>query len=535
MRFEVAPKSKKSGVCWESVDIRGFFLLVGMLVFCTSCQRAETAVTPTAPKPTTTVPAPTETAPPTATPSAEPAPTITPVNVDALLDEGFAFLDEGKTANAIANAEAVLAFSPNEARAHQLLGFAHRQVNNLEAALRDFTQAIALDPENVTYYIDRANINQGLENYGAALEDAAACLQIDAARAGCFAIQARVYNIQNQWEHAVEAFTQAIEHAPQEPDYYSERGISYRELGEYEAAVADHTRAIELADDVPYYLLDRAATHLVDGSPVAALEDAEACIALDEAFAPCYFHQGEALARLGQVAAAVTAYQTYLTFVEQGDCPDCQAAARRYVREAEALETVEWGDTTWTVFRGECEGRVIGDALQLSSPSICYIQSQDAGIFELERVNYAQANLRLRVHPDKAPSINLYLVTYDNENSYWESGCTILDEPVDGLAYTFCKVETGTLDGSASDPFFVEGPRVAYDTWHQVRTEIDPETAEHRFYFNGELIGRFDSGRSEELLDASFRVEIQLHSGGDGESPVSGQTKDLLFGDVRDE
>ena len=516
-----------------------FGIVMMILVLLAGCQTAETAVptdttTPAvaSPLPPTETPPPTETAVPP-TPSPIP-PSPTPIDVDAILNQGFGEVEAGNFANAITAAETVIAFDPDIAAAYHLLSLTYRQVGNYESALLATDQALALEPANPEYYVEQALAREGLTEFEEMLASTDRCLEIDPEAATCLVTQGVALRHLFRWQDAVDAFTQAIELEPQ-IDAYTLRGVAYRELGEYELAIADHTRSIELLPDYPYYHLDRAATYLAQGAPLLALDDLDTCLMLDADFPPCYFYQGEAYAALAQVATAVTAYQTYLTFVEQNDCPACQAVAEAYVQYANELETIDWGETTWTVFRGECQGRAAGNALEISTPSICYLQSQQAGQFDLETVNYVQANLRLSEHPTKRPSVNLYLVTYDDDNQYWEAGCTILDEPADGLAYTFCKIESGTLDGSANDPFFVEGPRVAFDTWHQVRTEIDPETAEHRFYFNGDLIGRYTPANPGELLAQPFRIEIQQHSGGDGTSLVSGQIDELTFGHQTDE
>jgi len=56
------------------------------------------------------------------------------------------------------------------------------------------------------------------------------------------------------YKTAIEYYTKAIELAPKESKFYSDRGAAYNELGEYDKALVDLNKAIELDpnNEVPY-------------------------------------------------------------------------------------------------------------------------------------------------------------------------------------------------------------------------------------------------------------------------------------------
>jgi len=92
--------------------------------------------------------------------------------------------------------------------------------NDYNKAIKYYTKAIELDPDNAEYY----------NNRGAS------------------------YNWINEYEKAVADHSKAIELEPDTAKYYSERGKNYDWLNEYEKANADYSKAIELEpDNVEYY------------------------------------------------------------------------------------------------------------------------------------------------------------------------------------------------------------------------------------------------------------------------------------------
>ncbi|MGL6341518.1 MAG: tetratricopeptide repeat protein, partial [Waterburya sp.] len=99
-----------------------------------------------------------------------------------------------------------------------------------QEAIKLYTKAIEINPDDESTYHKRGDVYEDLENYQAAIAD----------------------------------YTQAIEINPDDFDndsYYEDRASVYEELKNYQAAIADYTKAIEIEPDdtSPYYL--RASIH----------------------------------------------------------------------------------------------------------------------------------------------------------------------------------------------------------------------------------------------------------------------------------
>jgi tetratricopeptide (TPR) repeat protein len=85
-----------------------------------------------------------------------------------------------------------------------------------------------------------------------------------------------------EYEAAIEDYTEAIELDPQNVDAYFNRGVTRADLGRYEAAIEDYSRAIDAdPEDVPA-LLNRAEMYIVTGDFERALEDSRTADSLTD-------------------------------------------------------------------------------------------------------------------------------------------------------------------------------------------------------------------------------------------------------------
>ena len=102
-------------------------------------------------------------------------------------------------------------------------GRAYYEWGRYDNAVADYDKAIAIDPDNVSAYIDRGNAHLanhrsfegGEENYDRALAD----------------------------------YEEAISLSPENAVAYYNRGLAFQGKDDYARAIADYDRAIELAPD----------------------------------------------------------------------------------------------------------------------------------------------------------------------------------------------------------------------------------------------------------------------------------------------
>jgi len=80
----------------------------------------------------------------------------------------------------------------------------------------------------------------------------------------------------HDFEHALSDLTRACELAPDNAEYFYQRGLVYRENRQPETAMTDFDRAIELKSDDVRFLAARAALRLDGGDKAGAIADFDA-------------------------------------------------------------------------------------------------------------------------------------------------------------------------------------------------------------------------------------------------------------------
>ena len=169
-------------------------------------------------------------------------------------------------------------------------------------------QAIELDPELATAYLNRGNAYDNLGEYEKAIADYDRPLSWTPIWRWPTTIGA--------WPIATWASTRkpsptcdrAIELDPELVLAYNNRGYAYAALGEYEKAIADCDQAIELDPEMAMAYSNRGGTYLNLGEYEKAIADCDQAIELDPEMAMAYNNRGEAYLNLGEYEKAIADY-----------------------------------------------------------------------------------------------------------------------------------------------------------------------------------------------------------------------------------
>ncbi len=135
------------------------------------------------------------------------------------------------------------------AEAHLNRGIIMEEGSNLDAALADFSAAIALNPEYPALYEHRGLANAKLGKGSAALDDLAAALRLSPEDAELHASRAVVRTLLGDDKGALIDLNEAIRIAPVDADHYARRGFIHWRLGSHAKAQSDSRRALELEPD----------------------------------------------------------------------------------------------------------------------------------------------------------------------------------------------------------------------------------------------------------------------------------------------
>ena len=247
-----------------------------------------------------------------------------PHNADALYYVAVVACQDGQFQQGIELARRSLAFSPRQARAHNLIGQALHRLGQIKDALASFddanairnsprpmatapiswwmpactmrrskasTAALALNPTSATDWLNRGATLQDLGRLDEALASYDKALALDPDFAVAHLNRATILNELGRWPDALAGYDRAIALAAQVAEAHSGRALALKGLGRLDEALAAADRAIELKPDLPVAHKTRASILQAMGRGEEARVSAERAAAL-EAQAPPAPSQG---------------------------------------------------------------------------------------------------------------------------------------------------------------------------------------------------------------------------------------------------
>ena len=244
---------------------------------------------------------------------------------EAAIAEGLGSYDR-----AIAAYNAILSMNVDPAQASVAAmnrGNAYKARNDLDKALDDYNQAVALDPKNAGAYVDRA------------------------------LLLSRKANV----EHAMEDYAEAIKLNPQQWQAYFNRAAEFKELGKLRDALADLDYVMRLNPKFVGTYMNRANIYNRQGQLDKAINDYNAALQLDPSLAQIYVARAGIFMRKGDYVRALSDLQrAAYTKSEKGDdalnllawlratCPDAkmrngEEAVELAIKACELSNWKDWG------------------------------------------------------------------------------------------------------------------------------------------------------------------------------------------------
>ncbi len=228
-----------------------------------------------------------------------------PRNTQALVTMGACRLDEGCPREALDYFARALAIDPDSAMAHNNRGIALDRMGEHAQAVAAFTRAMQL-PRYPAFYSqnNRGNAHLALGQTEAALADFSAAIAAMPVYANAYHNRGRLLAQQGRPREALVDLEAAIRYAPERPDFYTERGNILMALGRPVDARADFDRAIALGARDATVLYNRANARAMGEDLAGALEDFDAAIRLQPDFAPAYNNRASVRYLVGRTREA---------------------------------------------------------------------------------------------------------------------------------------------------------------------------------------------------------------------------------------
>ncbi len=165
--------------------------------------------------------------------------------------------------------------SPLKAKPYANRGIARVALGDMSGGLKDYNQALKLDPGYALTYFNRANAYMRMKEYDRALTDFDNCIIIRPRYGRAYANRGATHLFREDYEKARTDLTQAIELLPRYAcaEAYNSRGAAYRKLGKIDEAITDFTEAIDIDPDLVVAFVNRAFTYRLAGKHAMAEAD----------------------------------------------------------------------------------------------------------------------------------------------------------------------------------------------------------------------------------------------------------------------
>lgn len=126
------------------------------------------------------------------------------------------------------------------------MGIVYAHKGDYDTAIRDFTRAIEIDPNNATTFYNRGLAYVEKKDYVAAIRDFTKAIKLNPNNAFAFNNRGNAYASNKDYDAAIRDYNKAIELVPNFAMAFNNRGLAHRHNKNYDAAIQDYTEAIKL-------------------------------------------------------------------------------------------------------------------------------------------------------------------------------------------------------------------------------------------------------------------------------------------------
>ncbi|NJM21077.1 MAG: tetratricopeptide repeat protein [Richelia sp. SM1_7_0] len=225
--------------------------------------------------------------------------------------------------------------NPNFANAYIKSGLTRYQLADYYGAIEDYTQAIRINSYNALAFKNRGDVRSIIGDSQGAIEDYTQARKINPllvedcgnknrrdAKSAEERVKERLVILdedrsnsntrtdeRENYQRAIEVFTQVIEISPSDAVGYKKRGNAHCDLGDYLKAIEDFTASIQInPDDVDVYIQRGNAFYLLGDKP-EAIKDYTQAIKINSNNADAYIHRGKVRDELGDIPGAIADFR----------------------------------------------------------------------------------------------------------------------------------------------------------------------------------------------------------------------------------
>ncbi|MEZ6123966.1 MAG: tetratricopeptide repeat protein [Planctomycetaceae bacterium] len=200
--------------------------------------------------------------------------------------------EKGELTNAIKDYDEAIRLDPKESVYHNLRGIAKWNLDDYAGAIKDFDEAIRLDPKSSAAYNNRGFAKRNLKDYEGAIKDHDEAIRLDPKSSAAYNNRGNAKSNLKDYAGAIRDYDEAIRLDPKSAVAYNNRGNAKNDLKDYAGAIKDYDEAIQLDPkySVAYYNRGLAKGNLKDYE--GAIKDYDEAIRLDPKDSLAYDNRG---------------------------------------------------------------------------------------------------------------------------------------------------------------------------------------------------------------------------------------------------
>jgi len=177
----------------------------------------------------------------------------------AILNRGNAYAANGDLEGALRDYDEAINLNPKNAGAYVNRGLALARQGDVEGALKDYGQAITFNPQQWEAYFNRAAELRDCEKLREAIDDLNQVVKLNPEFTGAYINRASIYVRQGEFDKAIADYNTALLRDPNLADVYIARANIFVGRKKYQQAVSDLQTAVQMKTKRPEAALNSLA------------------------------------------------------------------------------------------------------------------------------------------------------------------------------------------------------------------------------------------------------------------------------------
>jgi len=177
----------------------------------------------------------------------------------AMMNRGNAYLANGELYTALRDYDEAIRLDPKNGGAYVNRALALARIGELEPAMNDYAKAITLNPQQWEAYFNRAAELRDCGKLREAVDDLNKVMELNPGFAGAYMNRASIYARQGELDKAIGDYNTALLRDPNLADVYVARANIFTQTKNYQQAVRDLQAAVEMKSRRPERVLNSLA------------------------------------------------------------------------------------------------------------------------------------------------------------------------------------------------------------------------------------------------------------------------------------